>query len=63
MTKSRNLRIAFRVTPNEREIISWAAQVMGLGMSEYIRLCALERAGQLLISEQVGKDIDDDRSP
>ena len=34
---------------NEHEIISWAAQVRGMNLSEYVRLSALERAGQSLV--------------
>lgn len=48
MTKLRDLRMAFRLTRNEYEIINWAAKVRGLSLSEYVRSCALDRAGQEL---------------
>lgn len=50
MTKLRNLRMGFRLTPNEYDIISWAAKIQGMSLSEYVRLCALERAGQTLVN-------------
>lgn len=42
--------MAFRLTSNEYDIISWAANIQGMSLSEYVRLCALERAGQTLVT-------------
>jgi uncharacterized protein (DUF1778 family) len=60
MTKSRDLRhlrIAFRLSPNEHEIISWAANVLGMSTSEFVRNSALERAGRTMLLNAVPQEL------
>ncbi len=58
MTRLRDYKITFRLTRNEYEIISWAAGTRGMNLSEYVRLCALERAGQALVAISLPQPVD-----
>lgn len=49
MTKSRVLRLAFRLNQDEHDLITWAARVRGQSISEYVRTTALDRAGVALV--------------
>lgn len=49
MTKSRVLRLAFRLNKDEHDLITWAARARGQSISEYVRTSALERAGIALV--------------
>lgn len=50
MTRLRDKRIALRASVAEFDIIKWAADARGLSVSEYVRSCALEKAGQAVIT-------------
>lgn len=56
MTRSRRLRITFRVNLNEHELITWAALNDGMTLSEFLREAALERAAQVLVAVSTEKE-------
>lgn len=56
MTRSRKLRVAFRVNLNEHELITWAAFNDGATVSEFLREAALERAAQVLVAVSTEKE-------
>lgn len=52
MTRSQSARIAFRLTNLEHEIITWAAKVSELTVSEFVRGSALDRASLVLVDSK-----------
>lgn len=56
MTRSRKLRLAFRVNLHEHELITWAALNEGMSVSEFLREAALERAAQVLVAVSTEKE-------
>lgn len=56
MTRSRKLRLAFRVNLHEYELITWAALNEGMSVSEFLREAALERAAQVLVAVSTEKE-------
>lgn len=52
MTRSQTARIAFRLTSLEHEIITWAAKVSELTVSEFVRGSALDRASLVLVDSK-----------